>query len=131
MIDPRLQELTKIPFLWCGRTDKGLDCLGLAIKAREILLPDLEPLPDPLSHYRRYKRHELPPGYLFGEVNRNPRSSRVDEPSIGDLVVLRGIFGAALGTVVGDDSVICFDWTEYPIFRHESTLDVIGFWRVV
>jgi hypothetical protein len=131
MIDPRLYKLMRVPFAWCGRSLDGLDCMGLAVEARKILLPDLEPLPDPVKHYQRYKRHDIPPGYLFGEVSRNPRSNKVDEPAVGDLAVLRGVYGAALGTVVGDDSIIFYDATEYPAIRHESTLDVIGFWRVI
>ncbi len=126
-------------FLWQGRwhlTAPGMDCLGLAIEVRRRILPAATPLPDFNEIYRQYNRNTLPPNLILELVTSHPTTRSASRPEAGDLAVIEGERGMALGTFVGDcdgtkDGVILFGLEEKPISIADCRLpNLIGYWRV-
>lgn len=126
-------------FLWQGRwhlTAPGMDCLGLAIETRRRILPNADPLPDFKEIYQQYNRDSLPPNLILELMESHSTTKRVDLPKVGDLAVIEGDRGMALGTFVGStdgvkDGVILFGLEEKPILIPDCKLpNLIGYWRV-
>lgn len=126
-------------FLWRGRwhlTAPGMDCLGLAIEVRRRIIPNAEPLPDFKEIYEQYDRTTLPPNLILELVDNHPATKLVDLPKLGDLAVIEGDRGMALGTFVGncdgvEDGVILFGLDEKPLLIADCKLpNLVGYWRV-
>lgn len=101
MIVNPLGQLVGIPFKWAGKTTQGCDCLGLANLAREV--GGRKPVEGFWWVYERYKSTvHLPERTVQTELialGWRP----VTSPRDLDVLVLRGRFSLAIGTVWGEE----------------------------
>jgi hypothetical protein len=126
-------------FLWGGRwhlTAPGIDCLGLAIEVRRRLLPKASPLPEFKAEvYDKYDRGSMPFNLVLELMENHPTTKSVITPKQGDLAVVEGDRGMALGTYIGDrdrvrDGVMLFGVDERPIVVADYRLaNLVGYWR--
>jgi len=126
--------LTTGKFSWGGRwhlTAPGIDCLGLAIEVRRRLLPNASPLPDFKTEvYDRYDRDSMPPNLVLELMENHPMTKSTSTPNEGDLAVIEGDRGMALGTYIGEGDVILFGVNERPIVVADYRLvSLVGYWR--
>jgi hypothetical protein len=67
-------------------------------------------------------------------IKSNDRAVEVDDPFIGDLVLIWGPRGAALGTVAsvvgGVPMILAFDEDERSGLFQPAELSILGYWRV-
>jgi hypothetical protein len=95
-----LNQLTDIPFKWGGTTTDGCDCLGLANLAREI--GDRKPVEGFRWVYDRYRSTvQLPEKTVEQELIALGWRS-VTQPQNLDVLIMRGRFSLAIGTVWND-----------------------------
>jgi hypothetical protein len=126
-------------FLWGGRwhlTAPGIDCLGLAIEARRRLLPNSPPLPEfKIEVYDKHDRNSMPHRLALDLMENHPTTKLVTTPKVGDLAVIEGDRGMAIGAFVGSvgkikDGVLLFGVNERPIVIADYRLaSLVGYWR--
>jgi hypothetical protein len=127
-------------FQWGGRwetTRYNLDCLGLALRARAIICPAAPLLPDFSWVYDFYTRETLPPLLVAELLAAHTQSQLVVRPEPGDLALVQGARGTALGTFVGDwegveDGVLLWGLDEKPVIEPDYCLaNLMGYWHVL
>jgi hypothetical protein len=92
-----LNQLTDIPFKWGGTTTTGCDCLGLANLAREI--GEREPVKGFGWVYDRYRSTVQLPEKTVEQELIALRWRSVTQPQNLDVLIMRGRFSLAIGTV--------------------------------
>jgi hypothetical protein len=126
-------------FRWGGRWGLNqwrVDCLGLAIEARYRLCPDEPELPDFDWIYAKYERHTIPPNTIGKILQRHKQAHLTQNPQPGDLALIQGDRGMALGTFVGtykavDSGVLLFGLDERPCIEPDCQLpNLLSYWRV-
>ncbi len=121
-----LDQLIDIPFKWGGTTVTGCDCLGLANLAREI--GNREPVTGFWWVYRRYKSTvQLPERTVELELS-GLGWRQVTEPQNLDVLIMRGRFSLAIGTVWNDD-VLWFPGQFSAVESIEDCASILGCYR--
>jgi cell wall-associated NlpC family hydrolase len=131
----RLSDLIDTPFVWAGHNPGfGLDCYGLAIEARRIILPESNPFPDYDYVYKIHDRDSFPPtlmAKLFLECDRTRRISSSVGCEAGDIVLTLGTRGGAICTAIDAEQVIGFGNDERVQIIPIPALRVLSYWRMV
>jgi hypothetical protein len=96
-----LDHLVGIPFKWGGLDRMGCDCLGLANLARKA--NEREPVGGFDWVYSQYKSTAQLPERTVEEELIGLGWKAVDSPRDLDVLILRGRFALAIGTVWGGD----------------------------
>jgi cell wall-associated NlpC family hydrolase len=131
-----VSDLLRCPFAWGGRWSLsghpfGLDCYGLVLEVRRRL--GFDSLPGFEEIYQEFDRSSLPPRKILELANTH--GGRVDRPVPGDIAVLEGKNGTALGCYIGSHegeshAVILFGEDELPVVEPDYNLpNLLGYWR--
>jgi hypothetical protein len=126
-------------FKWGGRWSTEsweMDCFGMVLYARSILCPGEPLLPNYDWCYKEFTRETFPATLIASLLKSADQASIVQFPSPGDLALLRGANGFALGTYVGDygaidSGVLLFDLDGKPVVEPDYRLpNLVNYWRV-
>ena len=132
MLD-ELESISKnYEFNWRLRNCYTLHCL-----IRSTITPNRPELPDYGWVFAKFSRNNCPPNIISRLLIKSGRAKIIDRPEIGDIVLLAGEKGEAIGTYLGDihpkcqDGVIMFGVEEKPVMVPDWLLpNVISYWDI-
>lgn len=129
-----IERLTGIEFKWGGRSIDGLDCYGLAMLARNLILPTSEPLPGFDYIYGLVSDNALlGADFITSNFRNNDRATAIAEADIfpGCIVLVHGDYGASIGTVLFDTTLmLSFSPTGFSEIISIQPEYTIGYWSV-